>query len=59
MSTRQKFLRKQTKSVQRGEQTMRAKNSVSDAVLFDHLVGTGEQRWRQGNGQRLRSFSVD
>jgi hypothetical protein len=28
-------------------------------VLFDHLVGPREQRWRDGNAERLRGLQVD
>jgi hypothetical protein len=28
-------------------------------VLFDHLVGAGEQRWRHPEAERLRSDQVD
>src|SRR5260370_17895726 len=28
-------------------------------TLFDHLVGTGEQRWRKRDAERLGGFQVD
>ena len=31
----------------------------SNASLFDHLVGAGEDRLRHGNPQRFRRFGVD
>ena len=29
------------------------------AALFDHLVGAGEQRWRNGEAERLGGLEVD
>ena len=28
-------------------------------ILFDHLVGAGEQRWRHGEAERLGGFEID
>ena len=38
------------------KQTFRAAERTS---LFDHLVGTREQRWRNGETKRSRRFEVD
>ena len=27
--------------------------------LFDHLVGSGKERWCHGDAERLRSFQID
>ena len=29
------------------------------AFLFDHLVGAGKQRWRNGEAERPRGFEID
>src|ERR1019366_1434127 len=29
------------------------------SFLFDHLIGAAEQRWRDGETERLRCFEVD
>jgi hypothetical protein len=33
--------------------------SQQHSPLFDHLVGAGEQRWRQVDVERPRSFEID
>jgi len=68
LSTRQKSLRKQTESLQRGKRRMCAmfcrEHVQQRAVyvssnLFDYLVGAGENRWRDGQAERFRGFEID
>ena len=33
--------------------------AAADGVLFDHLVGGGEQRWWDSEAERLGRFRVD
>src|SRR5262245_53319753 len=37
----------------------RVKCRFGSAISFDHLVGTGEKRWRHGKAQRLGGLEID
>ena len=33
--------------------------TAANCILFDHLVGAGEQRWRHREAERLGSLEID